>query len=260
MEVFKYLKQIYKGKSTLANHIMLFSLLGILAILLNNVFAYVGSGLVYFTFFAVPPANRIELSINLFFAILIMLYLFGYEYKFINQNFHNETLALPKFDLIPSVILLKVLPLFFMWQIYYLFILILGSFVLLSFGNSTISYIFYSLLICMLPFVHLILITFANDFVLDRSLINPFVVFKFLDKTLSDVVYLFIQILVMAVIPVFVVYGIAFGAHKIAAESYKLSLYLLDLCIALYFISILRFVYIAELMRIAKEKLLINRV
>ena len=81
----------------------------------------------------------------------------------------------------------------------------------------------------MLPFVHLVLITFTNDFVLDKS-------------------------------PFFVVYGIAFGAHKIAAEPYKLSLYLFDLCIALYFISILRFVYIAELMRIAKEKFLINRV
>ena len=91
-------------------------------------------------------------------------------------------------------------------------------------------------------------------------LINPFIVFKFLDKTLSDVVCLFIQVLMLAVIPFFVVYGIAFGAHKIAAEPYKLSLYLFDLCIALYFISILRFVYIAELMRIAKEKFLINRV
>ena len=141
MEVFKYLKQIYKGNFSLANHIMLFSLLGILAILLNNVFAYVGSGLVYFTFFAVPPANKVELSINLFFAILIMLYLFGYEYKFINQNFHNETFALPKFDLIPSVMLLKVLPLFFMWQIYYLFILILGSFILLSDNYYSLAYI-----------------------------------------------------------------------------------------------------------------------
>lgn len=260
MEVFKYLKQIYKGENTLPYHIMLFSLLGILAILLNNVFAYLGSGLVYFTFLAVPPSNKIEFSINLFFAILIVLYLFGYEYKFINQNFHNEKFALPNFDLIPSVMVLKMLPLFFTWQVYYLAVLILGTFALLSFGNITLSYIFYSLLICMLPFMHLIFITFTYDFSLDKSLANPFVIFKYLDKTLTDVIYLFIQIIVLAIIPAAVVYGIAYGAHKIMSEPYKLSLYLLDLCLALYFMSILKFVYISGLMKIVKDKFLANRV
>lgn len=259
MEVFKYLKQIYQGKNVLANHIMLFSLLGILAILLNNIFAYLGSGLVYFTFFAVPPSTRLEFSVYVFFAILIVIYLFGYEYKFVNENFCNEKNMLPEFDLMPSVIVLKVFPLFFTWQIYYLFILAIGSFVLFTFGNMAVAYVFYSLLLCLLPFIHLILITFASDFKLKRFYTSFITVFKYLDKTLGDVIFLIIKICVMFIIPAVIIYSVAYFAQKITSESYRLSFYLLDLCFALYAISILRFVYIAGLMNIVKEKFLTNR-
>ena len=38
MKTFDYLKQLYSGRNVLQNHISLFSLIGIMVILLNNVF------------------------------------------------------------------------------------------------------------------------------------------------------------------------------------------------------------------------------
>lgn len=260
MEVIKYLKQLYLGKNALANHITLFSLLGMLVILLNNVAAYIGTGLVYFNFLAVPPNSKLEFSLDLFFGILISLYLFGYEYKFINENFHDQKIELPEFDLIPSVMILKIFPLFFLWQIYYVLVLSLGSFLLFTFGNMTLVYVFVSLAICTLPFIHMILVKYAYDFSFDRILTCPSTVFKYLDKTLGDIIFLFLQICLLAIIPVGIVCFIAMAAKRISLEPYKLSVYLFDICIGLYFINILKYVYIAGLMNIVKKKLLINRV
>lgn len=260
MEVIKYLKQIYQGNNALANHITLFSLLGIMVILLNNIAAYFGSGLVYLNFLAIPPASKLELSLNLFFAILILIYFFGYEYKFINENFHNESIKLPEFDLMPSVMVLRILPMFLLWQVYYIFALAVGSFALLSFGNMALSYVVYSLFICIQPFIHLIMITFAYDFKFNKALANPFTLFNYLDKSLGDVIFLFLETCLVSIIPVVLVGGIIFLGHKIVSEPYRLSFYLLGLCVGMYFINILKYIYIAGLMNIVKEKFLVNRV
>ena len=90
MKAYNDLKEIYTGKRALYNHITFFSLLGIMVIFLNNLFAVWGSSL-YIDLFAVPPSSTMGLWVALLGGFLIAVYLFGYSYQYISrQSEHKE--------------------------------------------------------------------------------------------------------------------------------------------------------------------------
>ena len=110
MEVLRQLKELYSGKNAISKHITLFSILGIVVILLNNVVAAWGTSAFYFDFFAIAPSSRFELWLTLTVCILLMIYLFGYDCKFLYSKFQNNDSVLPEMDLVPMSMFFKSFP------------------------------------------------------------------------------------------------------------------------------------------------------
>ncbi len=254
MEVFKYFKQLYQGKDVLSNHITLFSLLGIMVILLNNAAAHWGSNILYFDFFAVAPSSDLELWLNIFFGILILIYMIGYGIKFIHKVIEENNIELPNFDLEPSSYFVKFLPVFLIWIFYYVATFLAGILFTFSDNNPVLVYVFSSIMICLIPFIHLIFVEYVRDFKITKNIIYPWNIFRYLDKNIGDVIFLVAAVIILSLIPDAVIFLMLKFAHGLASEVMKLSVYLAGLCIGLYLIFVLKLVYFAGLAKILNEK------
>ncbi len=255
MEVLNQLKAIYKGENAIQNHITLFSILGIVVILLNNIVAAWGPSSMFFDFFAVAPSSRFELWISLTVCLVLMIYLFGYDCKFVHSRFENMENGLPTMDLAPMTMFFKTFPVFVLWQVYYAFLLVFGAMFILPTKNSTLIYLLSSLLVCSLPFTNLILVRFTSDFRYSKEIMLPSSIFKYIDKCLIPVICVVFGVIVLTIIPGCGVYYVANFAHKISSEPLRLSVYLADVCVFVYLIAILKFAYLGSFAKIVKSKI-----
>ncbi len=255
MEVLRPLKELYSGKNAISNHITLFSILGIVVILLNNVVAAWGASAFYFDFFAIAPSSRFELWLTLTVCILLMIYLFGYDCKFLYSKFQNNDSVLPEMDLVPMSMFFKSFPVFVLWQMYYAVLFVIGV-LFLPTNNSTMVYLAASLLVCSIPFMNLIFVKFISDFKYSKDVLLPSSIFKYIDKCFLSLIGLILGILLLAILPCGLVLWVSKFAHKIVSEPLKLSVYLASICVFIYFITILKFVYLDGLVKIVKSKIL----
>lgn len=255
MRTFDYLKQLYSGRNVLQNHISLFSLIGIMVILLNNVFSVLWNKLLV-NFFSVPPSSSLELWLDMFFGFLILIYLLGYRYRYINSVLNGGDGSLVEFNLEPFVVILKVFPMIVLWHVYMAIFAAVGTAVLMSVGHVGLYYLFASVVICLTPFLYLILIDFSKDFKYERKYFSPRRIFLFLEKYLGGVIYLFVELFVISLIPAGIIAGIFFSVKFVQAEALKLGLQLAALCLGVYFAIILKYVLsrgLAELIKTNPE-------
>lgn len=256
MEVLNQLKSIYKGKNALSNHITLFAILGIIVILLNNIVAAWGASAMFFDFFAVAPSSRFELWISLTACLVLIIYLFGYDCKFLNYRYTNDYGELPPFDLVPMTLFFKSFWIFILWNLYYLVALAFGIMFILPTNNSILIYLLSSLLVCSIPFMNLILVKFTADFKYSKDVLLPSSIFRYIDKCFLPVVGAMVGIFILSLVPCCVAFFVAKWAHKISVEPLRLSIYLANVCIFVYLIAILKFVYWGTFVKIIKSRIL----
>lgn len=256
MEVLNQLKSIYKGKNAISNHITMFAILGIVVILLNNIVASWGASAMFFDFFAVAPSSKFELWISLTACLVLMIYLFGYDCKFLNSRYTNEEGELPQFDLVPMIIFFKSFGIFILWNLYYLVALVFGIIFILPTNNSILIYLLSSLLVCSIPFMNLILVKFTSDFKYSKDVLLPSSIFRYIDKCFIPIVGAILGIIILALVPSYIVFFVAKCAHKISVEPLRLSVYLANVCVFVYLIAILKFVYLGTFVKIIKAKIL----
>lgn len=255
MEAYNYLKEIYTGKRAIYNHITLFSLLGIMVIFLNNLSASWGSSL-YIDLFAIPPSTTFELWIAVVGGFLVAAYLFGYAYQYIHSLFKRDECSLLEFDFVPFGTFFKLFPMFFLWQNYIILISIFGVLLILSFNIHMLLYVFAGIILAILPFVHMILISFCSRFKYRIRFFYIWLVFQYIDKTLGDVCFLFLQVLLLALVPAAVIGALVIGSTYIEHEVYQYGIELASLCLGVYSFAVLKLVFSVGLVRIVKEKLM----
>lgn len=251
MDVFKYLISIYSSKDSIYNHITVFSLLGILTISIICYAAYLfGNFLGDFLGFA--PVNHVELFINLFILIMLICYFVGYNFQYVNSMF-NEKSSLIEPSLSAYMTFVKTLPLIIVWGLYFVALLFIGLFL---FPISNVSFhLFFTILLCLIPFIFLILVSFAKDFKYRSDLFNPFILLWVLDKTLGAIIFLTCKVVILSILPVLFVYLLFHYSAFPSNVFLKLGFRIAASCIALYLITMLGYIYSMGLVKISKEKL-----
>lgn len=253
MEAYNYLKQIYSGKRAIYNHLTLFSMLGIMVIFLNNLAASWGSSL-YIDIFAIPPSSTFELWVALLGGGLIALYLFGYSYQYAHSLFKRDECSLLEFEFIPFGTFFKVFPMFFLWQNYVILSTVVLTLIILALDKVMLLYLLSAIVIVLLPFVQMILVSFCSRFKYRLKFFYPWTIFKYVDKAFSDVVKLFVQVLLLALLPfLMIAVGVVVSTY-ITNEIGQYALELACLCFGVYFFAVLKYVFSAGLVRIIKEK------
>lgn len=251
MDIFNYLKTIYQSKISIYNHVTLFSLLGIMTISLNSYLAFLFGNL-FGDFLGFAPSTQFEIFLNLFVGLSIMCFSVGYYYKYINNMFNNNY-ALPELTLSAYIVFFRCIPLFFVW-FFYLLVLSCIGFLLLPF-NTFLFHLFFTIILCLIPFIGLVFISFSKDYKYRADLFNPFIILWILDKSLGSVIFLTCKIIILAILPVLGIYTLFNYAAVVGDVMYKLGLRLLGICISVYCFTVLSYIYTMGLVKISKEKL-----
>lgn len=252
MNILKHIKGIYQGKNNLSNHISLFSIFGIMTIVLNN---YIASNLssMYASYFGFAPAANLEIYIDIIIGVMLLIFSVGYFYEFVN-NSYSESDKLPELSLKPYCYFFKMLPIALMWINYMAFFTLLGFNMFKI--DSPMFALYYALLFCLIPFVDIILILYAKDFKFTIEAINPLKLVKIIDKTFSSVILLLVKIFITAIIPICIIY-LSFRYSVLIKNSFvQLGLRLGTVCISVYLVNILRYIYSVGCVEIIKNKLL----
>ena len=252
MDIFKDIKQIYSGRKNISNHIAIFSLLGIMILLLNNKISF---DWIAFTggYFGCPMLSEELLHLSLVGGIVIFIYSIGYIF----QNAHNfyinkSELAEP--SLSSFVIFVKMLPLFIYWGV---IILLFSAAGLAAFNvESVLFYLYFSILICIPPFINIIYVMYARDFNLKPLYFSPLFLFEIIDKTVGPIIKLSLKLLIVCVIPAGILYFMFLYSAKVRSPFIQLGLRLGALCIGVYFSNILHYIYSQGLVKVVEEKLL----
>lgn len=248
MNVLSYLKDLYTKENSLLNHITLFALLGICAISTVGYLSYSFANI--FSWVTSIPSQKAY--ILLVFALMTIFFFCGYVYSFANNVFQNKT-ALPELELSSYSAFVRTLPVLISWYIYEAFLMVVG-FVTVPATNH-LFYVYYSVFLCILPFINLISIAFAKDFKLRPALFSFLTLFKVLNQTLGDVIKLFLQIVLLLIIPAGLVYLMFKYSAGITQETLKFSVNNIVLCIATYLMMVVKLVYTRGLVEIVKDKL-----
>jgi len=263
MKAIKYLKQIYSGPKALENHIMLFSVIGIFAILANNIISAIGSN-IFLELFTVAPAARNELYLDFYFGIFFCALLFGYQYKFINSFMQNGNAEIPEIDYKSFGFFFKIFPLFILWQIFFIIPLVGGFLLLRKIQGSTslddfriYYYIFEAVMLLILPFISMILIKFTSNLKYEKELFNPFILLKYIDKSLGKVLVWILEFSLFAVLPIVVLIALVEDLFILKSELHRLIMYLATICAGGYILTVMKYVFLCGLGDILKsEKLL----
>ncbi|MDE6139219.1 MAG: hypothetical protein K2F57_07090, partial [Candidatus Gastranaerophilales bacterium] len=203
-------------------------------------------------FFSVPPSSSLELWLDMFFGLLIFIYLLGYRYRYVNSVFNGGDGSLLEFNLEPFVVILRTFPMIVLWHVYMILFSAVGTLILMSVEHTGLYYLFASVVVCLTPFLYLILIDFAKDFKYEKKYFSPKLIFRFLEKYLGSVIYLFFELLVIMLIPVAIIVGLILSTKFIQAETLKLGIQLWTLCLGVYFAVVIKYVLSKGLAEIIK--------
>ena len=96
----------------------------------------------------------------------------------------------------------------------------------------------------------------SKEYFVNRSFISVLLtLFKVLNQTLGDVIKLFLQIVLLLIIPAGLVYLMFKYSAGITQETLKFSVNNIILCIATYLLMVVKLVYTRGLVEIVKDKL-----
>lgn len=251
MNVLLYLKNLYAKENSLLNHITLFAMLGIFTV---STMAYLSTiiGNIYGSFFDFAPTTSVKAYFLLVLALMLLFLFIGYIYSYINNSF-NEKNELPEVSLSAYSAFVKTLPVVISWNIYEAFLFLIG-FVTIP-ATTKLFYIYYSILICILPFINLISVAFAKNFKYRPSLFSFITIFRVLNQSLGEIIKLCLQTLLLSIIPAGIIFLMIKYSATISPQTLNLIAKLASLCFATYFIMIIKLVYSQGLVEIVKDKL-----
>ncbi len=252
MRFIKYFQAIY---SDTKKHIMLFSIIGTVALLINNVLSKFTNNLLS-NHLIVAPDSAFEIMLEIGFGILIWFYIFGYEYKFLNNIMNDSEIILPEFNGEVFLTACKMTPIFILWQIYFFILTFLTGIFTITTGNLLYYFLAGTVMLFITPFVFMIYVKFSKDFKYTNDVISPKTLLKYIDKSIVDVVFWCLE---------FGIYGFLFFALLIGYMGWALNLSeqiprliatLGGMCFAAYIFVIFKLIFGIGIAKIVKEKIL----
>ena len=254
MDFVSYFKQLYSGEGVLRKHLLLFAVAGIMALLLNNVASSYTNTLLSDSI-TIAPMSVQEIIIDFAFGGILWLHIFGYEYKFLSNIMNDKPITLPEFDSEVFITFCRMLPMFFVWQLYFVFVF----YMTLSYTISSKSLLYYfligSLMLFVTPFVFMIYVKFSKDFKYSTEILEPWHIAKYIDKGLVDVVIWSVKFASYALIPAAFMVGYMDWAINITLPIPRLVAYLIGLCAGSYIFIIFKLIYGIGMANIVKEKI-----
>lgn len=251
MNVFKYLLNLYTSKDALFNHITLFSLSGLMTVAFSSYLSSV-FGNIYGSFFDFISLSPVASDFMLVLAVMLLIFFTGYNYSVTNRMFYG-TEELPELSLVSYFIFVKILPVILVWKIYE-FAFFAAGIVFIPI-TSPVFYIYFSVLLCILPFLSLIYSMFVKDFKYRAEVFSPVTVFRVLNRSLGLIIFLWLQILVLAIIPCTVGYLLLKCSPLILNHVWQMGIKLGGVCILFYLSLVIKFAYNRGLVEIVQTKL-----
>lgn len=241
---------IRKREEVFFNHITLFSIVGILTIVLNDFFAFI-VGMEIPKWF-VSPQDWVS-AIAFPVAILIFVFLYGYYFKYANSLFKDDNAVIPEVSLNCFMVFVKMLPVFLFWNIY-MFAGIFIGIALFKLGSLS-SYIYFSLLSITGIFVNVIYILYAKELKPEKRFFTLNFLKNIIIKTFWNVINVSIQVVVMFGAAIYLFYKYYTHLAIIKDHEHYFCATLFGMCFTAYIISLIHLYYVKKLVKIAKNKL-----
>lgn len=243
MKILTYLKHIYTGKGVAAKHIMLFAYAGILVLCINNILSVL-SGYLFFTPVIHVQISKAVQALTFLLTVFILVKFSGYEYKFSHDIFDKGFIELPEFDIKSYQVFGKMIPLFLLWNFYFLFALVVCMSVVAKFNTDFYEFIPIFVLILIFPFVNIIYALYSRDFCFGKIFLNPLLIVDVLNKTFKDMFLFFIRFTIFCISLGFILYLFLIRFNP------KDAMLLFMLCVAGYVIYILKLLFVAGMAEI----------
>ncbi len=256
MNIFKNILSLFRGCDNLITQVGIFALTGILVVALNGVLSlFLGYSL--YSVFAVPSNG--EIIIYALIAMTVSIFFTGYYYRYVNSLHKDVNSNLPTLSMNCFTAFVSILPIALVWSAYILVLATIPSFLsgFLNIGIPTdITNIYLIFLILLIPFVHLIFVTFAKDFDYRMKYISPKFLFNIFGKTFNITLsYTFVYILLTLLN--FVFFGFILKQTELAGgRNVQLILILICLCSGGYIQQLLNLALFKGYTKISKEKII----
>jgi hypothetical protein len=255
MDFVSYFKQLYSGKDALRKHLLLFSVVGVMALLLNNV-ASAFTNNILTEQITVGPDSTIEIFMESFFGIVLWFHIFGYEYKFLSDIMNNRKVTIPEFDDEVLFTSFKMVPIFLLWQIYFFAVSFFTGIYTIATQDLVYYFLAGTLLLFFTPFVFMIYVKFSKDFKYTRDVIIPWYIARYIDRGLVDIVLWTVKFAAYTLIPAAFFVGYFDWAIHINSQLPRLIAYLGGICICSYIFTVYKLIYGLGMAQIVKEKFL----
>ncbi len=246
------LKSIFTGRHNLYCQLSIFSLIGLMAVFLNNKLTTLLGG-IYGAYFGFAPYTPYLTYFQFLASIIIFMYLVGYLFKYSHDIFNSNSQNLPEISLDCFSVFLKSAPLILAWLSYYLIFSVIG---LMSFYVfSPQLYIYTAVLICFLPFVPLCFAKFSQNLNLEWKYFSPIFAIRLIDKIFFPMLFLIFLTAIFAGVFGGLIYLIFFGANHLSTDTLKISVRIFGICFGMYFLYILSLAYIGQCAKLIKQNI-----
>lgn len=224
--------------------IIIFSISGIITLSLNNCLASL-LGSFYESYFGYAPVSEIEISLNFLLAIMLILLMISYGFVYSSRMLNTSCSPnLPEISLSSYVVLIRLLPLFFVWFFYVAGALYLLEFI---FPAGFLRFICKSFIIVLVPFVWIIFIYFSRNFEYKRTFFQLQTLFLIIKQYGVKVISLFLQVFIWFLFLIFLMYWIFNFAEKIQNPLHQMILRIFALCFLTYGLNVLNLSFLRGL-------------
>jgi len=245
MNILKIIKELYTGRENLVAQMAIFALVGIMAISFNEITS-VFTGNTLYAVFAVPTNNEVILFSLL--GIMIFIFFTGYSYKFVHENYKNETTQLPTISMNCFTAFIKIFPVMFVWGLY---LGVMGFIGLKIFNNRIELFIYAIFLLILLPFINMVFIRFAKDFKYSIEIFNPLIIVKIMSRTFVKVFSFILQFIIVGFLTSSLFICIRFTVN--GSRFMQIISTLAIICVSTYLQQVLNLAYYKGLTEIIKK-------
>lgn len=230
-------------------HITLFSIVGILTIIINDYLAFI-VGMEIPKWFVSAHENLSALDFSI--GVLILIFLCGYYYKYANDLFKDDKAQIPEASLNCFMVFVKMLPITIFWNIY-IFAAIFVGLGLWHLGTVP-SNIYFIIIYWLIVFINVIFIYYAKELKLSKEFFSLNMLKTIIIKTFGRVCSVLIEVIALFGLTVYLLYQIYNHLTIIKDHGLYLATVLLGLCCGAYIITLIHILYIKKIVRILKNK------
>ncbi len=250
MQVLNYLKLLYSSNKILSKQVCLFSIIGLFVLSLIKYTASYGNLLLYHNFYISVPASGYELWVYLFVMLFLLVYIIGYISNLASNVMNDRVEIIPEFSLKPFYYFVKIMPIYFCWNIYFFLV---GYLIYSILGDKFQIILFGLAQLILLPFVWIIQTAFVKKLKYEVEYFNPLTLLKVIVKSFFKLVVLDVQMLIFAGLPAFVLFKILTYSTPAKFLYLNLPIKLGSICLMAYIIMIFVLIYQVGLCNIVKS-------